>query len=271
MVSRQGAATRRANLTWHTKNLLEEGAVAELLEAVDPDAVIHTAALADIDFCEAHKDLARVVNTGLTASLAASCDAQGAKLVFCSTDTVFDGERGDYVETDATRPVNFYGQTKVAAEEAVLSYPRHVVARLALVMGLPLLGSGNSFLARWLPALEEGREVGVPNNELRTPVDVVTLGKALLELSGNDFAGVIHLSGNDKLNRYEMAQRVARRLGYDPAQVVVSNPESIPGRAPRPRDASMVNARARAVLETPMVDLETGLELVLAAHRGKNA
>lgn len=268
--SRTDSPVDQANVTWHAMDPLDAEAVGGRIERIRPMAVIHTAAIADIDYCEHHQDVARLINTEFTGRLAVLCRMTGAKLVFCSTDTVFDGERGDYAEDDPPRPVNFYGRTKADAEARVLGADEgHVVARVALVMGLPMIGAGNSFLARWLPALREGRTIGVPDNELRTPIDVITLGRALLELAEKDVPGIIHLSGNDKVNRYQMARRVAARLGYDPETIAVSNPEQIPGRAPRPRDASMKNNKARAVLETPMVDLETGLDLVMAARGGK--
>jgi dTDP-4-dehydrorhamnose reductase len=97
---------------------------------------------------------------------------------------------------------------------------------------------------------------------------VITLGRALLELAGNDWTGVIHLSGNDRMTRFEMMRRIAKNLGYDAGLVVAHDPESIPGRAPRPRDVSLSNIKARSVLKTPMAGLERGLELVLAAKEG---
>jgi len=169
-----------------------------------------------------------------------------------------------YREADATGPVNFYGETKARAEEVVKTEtPAAAVARLALVMGLPFFEGGNSFLARMIASMEQGREVGVPEDEIRTPVDVVTLGRALLELAGNDYAGFIHLSGNERINRYEASVRIAARLGLPRALVVSKNSGGIPGRAPRPRDVSLDNSIARSVLNTPMLGLEDGLDLVL--------
>lgn len=266
VLSRKPAPIPLPHVVWHIVDPLDRAQLYAALETIAPTAVIHTAALADIDYCEHHPDLARRVNTELTAHLAEWCCDHGAKLVHCSTDNVFDGTRGDYTESDPPQPVNFYGHTKAESEAAVLAASAtHAVVRVALVMGLPMLGAGNSFLARWLPMLRAGEVIGVPDNELRTPIDVVTLGRALLELARNDVGGIIHLSGNDKLNRHQLARRVAARLGYDPESIFVNNPEIIPGRAPRPRDASLRNDRARAELTTPMAGLETGLDLVMAA------
>ena len=138
-----------------------------------------------------------------------------------------------------------------------------VVARLSLVVGLPVLGTGNSFLAKISAALKAGQEVRVPENEIRTPIDVITLGQALLELAANDFTGLLHLAGSTRLNRYQMARQIAQRLGHAAAQVVATDSNAMEGRAPRPSDASLDNSKARHALKTPMQTLMDGLDLVI--------
>lgn len=268
-LSRGGALLERERLTWHSFDPLDTERLISVFHQIEPHAVIHAAAIADIDYCEANKEVAEQVNVGLTEELARLCRQGRARMVYLSTDTVFDGKRGLYREEDPPGPLNYYAETKVRAEKIVArETDDSVVARLSLVMGLPMLGRGNSFLSRMMSAFEEGREVGVPADEIRTPIDVITLGRALTELAGNDFKGRIHLAGNDRLSRLEMVQRIAERLGYPTNLVVAKDPSGIPGRAPRPRDVSLDNTKARAVLVTPMRGLDDGLELVLAAKKG---
>src|SRR6185503_17210535 len=127
-----------------------------------------------------------------------------------------------------------------------------VIARLALVMGLPVFDGGNSFLPRLIASLREGRAFGAPDNEIRTPIDVVTLARALLELAAGDVQGVFHLAGNDALNRFELAGRIAEKRGYPRSLIAVQNADASPDRAPRPRDVSLENTKARTTLRTPM-------------------
>ena len=266
VLSRGAALLERDGVCWHSLASLDLDGVRGVVRDVAPDAIVHLAAIADIDYCEAHRDEARRANEVLTGVLAGCASECGAKMVYSSTDNAFDGKRGLYEEGDSPSPVNFYGRTKVAAEKLVEAMGENwVVARVSLVMGLPMLSEGNSFLSRMMPVLAAGGEVGVPTEEIRSPVDVVTLGQALLELAGNDFSGYIHLSGDDVLSRFEMVRCIARQLGYRDEQVVANDPEGIPGRADRPRDVSLANARAHAVLTTSMCGLEEGLERVLAA------
>ena len=129
----------------------------------------------------------------------------------------------------------------------------------------------DAVLAKFIAAWREGKAVGVPDNEIRSPIDVISLGAALLELATNEFTGVVHLSGNDILDRHTMARRIAVKLGFDEALVQVNNPENIPGRAPRPRDVSLDNAVAREILRTPLPGIEGGLDQILEVEKRKTS
>jgi dTDP-4-dehydrorhamnose reductase len=263
-LSREPGPAPLKNLHWHVVNPANAEQVQQVFQGVRPDAVIHTAALASIDYCEAHQQLAREVNVGITQTLADLCAASGAKLVFCSSDTVFDGEHAPYRESDAPQPVNFYATTKVEAEKIVSQLGANgVIARLSLVVGLPILSQGNSFLATMIPALKAGHEVIFPTNEIRTPIDVITLARALNELAAGSHSGIFHLAGNDSLSRFVMVQRIAERLGFPKNQVIATDSSDMPGRAPRPRNVSLDNRRARVELKTPMRNLDEGLALAL--------
>lgn len=262
-LDRIDALNDQENVEYYTLDLRDSQQLKKIFAQIKPDAVIHTAAMADIDFCQNNKEMAEEVNVGVTHRLAGLCQERGVKMVLCSTDTVFDGEKGFYVEADIPRPVNYYAATKVRAEDLVNSLENGVVARLSLVMGLPVMGRGNSFLARTIEKLKAGESVKFPGNEIRTPVDVVTLGQALVELAGNDFTGTVHLSGNDRLTRYDMARRIAGRLGYSPDLIIATNSNAMPSRAPRPDDASLDNSKAGQILKTQMRSLMEGLDLTI--------
>ena len=245
-------------------DLCDSAKLEEVFSEIRPDAVVHTAALADIDYCQSHQDEAERVNVGATRELARLCGDSGAKLILCSTDTVFDGQKGMYTEEDEPRAVNFYADTKIRAEQIVRdAAAKAVIARLSLVMGLPVLGAGNSFLAKTFDAWKKGESTKFPANEIRTPVDVITVGRAFLEIAAGDFTGTIHLAGRTRINRYEMACEIAEKLGYSRNVVIATDSNAMEGRAPRPNDASLDNSKAARLLKTPMQTLMRGLDLVL--------
>lgn len=263
-VSRGESLAKRENFHWHTCDPSVPAHLSQLFHEIRPDAVIHTAALADIDFCQTHPDLARAVNVGLTRLLADMCADTACKFVLCSTDTVFDGKHAPYDEDDPPGPVNFYAETKVEAEQIAAHLgAQSVIARLSLVVGLPVLGVGNSFLARMIAHLKDGRPVAATEREVRSPVDVITVGKALLELAAGDQQGVFHLAGHDRVSRFAMAQQIAVRFGFRKELVSAQAVATNPGRAARPRDVSLNNTKACTQLKTPMRTLDDGLSLIL--------
>ena len=253
-----------ADVQAHQLDLTDEEKVAALFDLIKPDAVIHTAAMANIDVCENNQELAWKINVGVTETIARLSLEYGVKMIVCSTDTVFDGVKGYYSEEDQPQAVNFYAKTKIEAEKIVLgASPKNIVARLSLVMGMPVMGKGNSFLADMIEKLGKGETVKFPANEIRTPIDVVTLGSALAELAGSSYAGIVHLSGNTRINRYQMAIQIAETLGYSPSLVEGTDSNALVGRAPRPNDASMVNQLAKHIISTPFCTLAEGLTLTL--------
>lgn len=234
----------------------------EAMNDIRPDVIIHTSAMADIDECEKYPDLAWEVNVGFTQTLLKSAEEQTCRFIYCSTDTVFDGLKGMYKEEDKPIPLNHYARTKVQAEQDILqSKTSHVVARLSLVMGFPILGVGNSFLARMQKKIEEGKPIPMPEDEYRTPIDVITVGRALIELTQNSFEGIIHLAGNERTSRYNMAKIIAREMNWDESLI---QPHVITDswRAPRPKDASLCNTLAKSVLKTPFYNISDGIKLV---------
>jgi dTDP-4-dehydrorhamnose reductase len=261
--SRSPLAGARSDVFHHALDLGDKVAVAELVAEIQPDAILHIAAIANIDYAEANQAEAVAVNTETPGRLAALAERVGARFIFCSTDNVFDGVEGNYDEDAMVSPVNFYGRTKVAAEVLVHeALENHVIARVALVIGMPIMGSGNSFLIKMEESLREGKEIQIPENEVRSPVDVITLGKSLLELAANDFTGTINLAGSTRLNRFDMAKRIAAKLGYSESLVIPTNSNALEGRAPRPNDVSLDNALAKETLKTPMRDLDEALDMI---------
>jgi dTDP-4-dehydrorhamnose reductase len=233
-IDQHGVALERKNLSWQQLELRDSRALQALFLTLDPHMVVHTAAISDIDYCEANKDLAEAVNVDVTRLLVELCRNKGARLIFFSSDSVFNGQKGNYRETDEPDPINFYARTKVKAEKIIMAgLTDWVVIRPSLIMGLPVLEAGNSFLWRMIRSLKAGQQVAFPKAEIRSPVDVITLSQAVLEL------------------------------------VVDTMPPMASGRAPRPANVSLDNSRAKEVLKTPMKGFDEALRRIIE-NRGNN-
>jgi len=266
--TRSPAPLVHPRLIWWQHTLLDQEALARAFVLHRPTAVIHAAAMSDIDACEEQPELAYQMNVGVTQRIVQLCGQFGSKLVFTSTDTVFGGSKRFYREQDPVDPANYYGRTKVEAEQCVLQESSGaVVARLSLVAGLAAFDRGNSFIVRALTALTSGKPIAVPDDEFRTPVWVHTVSQALLELAAGEWSGLFHLAGNERLSRYEAVRRLADRLGASPDLVQIKNSPYLGGRAPRPKDVSLDNRKARSTLTTTFLDFNQTLGRILEEMR----
>jgi dTDP-4-dehydrorhamnose reductase len=246
-----GVARRGAD---RSVDLTEEGSVEALLSTEALAAVVHCAAVPDIAPAKRDPDGALRLNARVPGLVARGCAARGIRLVHVSTDQVFDGTRGGYKEGAAARPLHVYGETKLAGEEAVAeAHPGAALVRPGLVTGVAPPGrrSASSALgdALRLAAAGEGPPPGMFTDEVRTPVAVEDLARALADLVERDeLEGLYHCGGPEVLTRRELALREAAALGVDP-ELVGSNTREAAGVADeRPADLSLDSGRLVAAL-----------------------
>jgi dTDP-4-dehydrorhamnose reductase len=225
--------------------LTDRDAVARAVRAARPEVVLHAAALSSMAECLRDPQRAQAVNAGGTGLLAELAAEAGARLLLVSTDLVFDGEKGDYRESDPPAPLSVYGRTKHAAEQAALAAPRAVVARVSLLYG-PSVAGRPAFFDDQLRRLREGEKLLCFTDEWRTPLALHAAARALVALARSDYAGLLHVGGPERLSRLEMAQRLADYLGADRHLLVAATRASAAGE-PRPRDTSLNSSRWRGL------------------------
>jgi dTDP-4-dehydrorhamnose reductase len=237
--------------------------VKDVVSGLQPDAVINVAAIANIDFAEANRDVARSVNVLGAVNIAAVCALKHVRYVFFSSDAVFSGNEEGYTEDSPKAPVNYYGQTKSDAEDGILAVCENAaVIRISLVLGFTEAG-GNSFLSVLEKKFTKGENIICPSEEVRTPIDVATLISCVLELCDNNFRGVIHLGSKNSMNRYEITCCVARLLGF-PESLVSKDIFNESGRAPRHKKGVISVALAQKILNTPLHDVEKTIEIAVS-------
>jgi len=231
-------------------NLEDEPSLQALFQEVQPDAVIHLAALSQPNFCEKHPQLSHAINVGLTASIARLCKKRSIPLVFTSTDLVFDGQHGPYNEQAIPEPVNLYGQHKVEAEQALqVIYPEACIARCPVMFGQP--DWGNSFMKSWLDNLRKGKEVYAFEDEYRTKVSGKTAVEGLLLLLNKSVQGIWHLGGKERCSRYDFAIMMAEAFGLPTSLVISSKQADVQMAAKRPADVSLDSSKAYALGYNP--------------------
>ena len=235
-------------LTRQDVDLTDETAVRRLWQEHQPAAVIHCAAISRPAVCEQNPELATKINVGATALLASL--ASEVPLLFFSSDQVFDGRQGWYVETDRINPINRYGETKAAAEELVLSNPRHTVVRLALTAGTSATGD-RSFVEDMRRSVAANLCLTLFTDEFRSPVPAGVVARAAWELIAQKQSGLYHLGGAERLSRMEIGEalavtypELASRL--QPGSVTVYHGP------PRPPDLSMCCGKLQSLLSFPL-------------------
>lgn len=241
-------------VSWRRLDVRDRSAVAALVAQVHPAVIIHTAAVnpgAGRDF--------RATNIAGTYHVARAAAEWDARLVHVSTDVVFDGEQGDYVEEDAPSPITTYGRSKARAEEMVeRAGAEAIVVRTSLIYGWrPEIDRQTR---RIMDKLAADEPVRLFTDELRCPIWVETLAAALVELAGMDVTGFLHVAGAQALNRYEFGQRLLRFHDVDPASLVPAL--SRESGLNRPLDCTLDISRALALLATPL----PGIDEVLSSR-----
>jgi dTDP-4-dehydrorhamnose reductase len=196
-------------------NLLDPGTVDRVLDETRPEWLIHCAALANLEACEADLALARRLNADLPGDLAAACVRRGIRLVHISTDSVFDGmKKKVYTETDMPNPPGVYSATKLLGEQNVLSAnPDAAIARVNF-FGWSL-GGKRSISEFFFNNLSVGKQCNGFTNIWFCPIFVGDLADTLLQMLEKDLSGLYHAVGSDALTKYDFGVRLARRFGFD--------------------------------------------------------
>lgn len=243
-----------AGLTRAELDLTDAAAVAACFRRDAPGVVIHCAGLTRNPACTAAPVLARRLNVEVTRRLAELCGAAGVPLVFFSTDLVFDGRRGGYVETDPVNPQGVYAETKAEAERAVLASPQHVVLRTSLNYGRSPTGD-RAFNEELVRAWRDGRATTLYTDEFRCPLAAEVTARATWELvaqlqlpdPGRRPAGLHHLAGAERLSRRQLGELIAARHPELQPRIVPASLRDHAGPA-RPPDCSLDCARVQARL-----------------------
>ena len=242
-------------------DLRDAESLTAVVRGVRPSVIIHAAAYSRVSFCEDNPTAAWEMNTVVTEQIAQICARQKIRLVFLSSDMVFDGSQGRYRETDAPNAINFYGQTKLAAEEKILALGADgVVARVNLTYGQPR-GGGSSFSEEVIRVVRLGRTYPLFTDQRRSFLSVRNLAEALQEIAGSDFHGIIHLGGTEPADRYTFGLKLARQVGLNRDRLVSSSLQTAPRVHLHPADNTFDVSQAKRLLKTRLLDLEEGLEL----------
>lgn len=252
---------------YYSLDITDGMAVDSFLAQHQPGLIIHAAATTQVDECELNQVHCYDINVTATRFLISAARNVGAHLIYISTDFVFDGFHGPYVETDQAEPISYYGSTKLAAERSVQESGLHwCIIRTVLVYGNVFAGSRINII-NWVKAsLEQGKKIQVVSDQLRTPTFVEDLAKGVLLAIEKNASGIYHISGPDMLSPYDMAIATAEYLHLDKDLIEKADASLFSQPAQRPLKTGFIIDKAKRELGFAPISFKEGLEEMFATH-----
>ena len=227
---------------------------------ISPDVVLLTAAMTNVDQNEVDKKLASIINTEGPKNVLKACKRTDSKLIFMSTDFIFDGisKNGNYNENDTPNPLSHYAKTKYNAEQAILnSEIEYTICRTAVLYGWNK--QKQTFITWIISKLQKNEPIQIVTDQLNSPTFVKNLAEILLKLINKGAKGIYHTAGDCTLNRYEMAIKCAEV--FDLKKDLVTQIESIEQKATRPKNVGLDISKLKKLIgsELKIYNLNDGL------------
>lgn len=242
-------------------DLTDTALTAAFLTDTKPDIVIHCAAQRFPDRVDADPEAAQAINVSVSRHLAILCRDLGARLLYISTDYVFDGTKAPYSHTDTPRPTNRYGETKLAGETAILSVdPSNLILRIPVLYG-PVLSLGESAVTVLLDLVRKGVAATVSSYEVRCPAHTGDIARIVRDMVTREQAlegGVYQWSGLEKLSKWDMVQMISSETGLSICHLTEQR-EPGTGATVRPRDVEMERVRLENLGISHHINFRQGL------------
>lgn len=237
--------------------------VAEVVNTYRPDYIINTAAMTNVDACEADQAGCTRLNVDAVSTLVDLCEKHGSHLIHLSTDFVFDGKNGPYREEDPIAPLSHYGQSKADAEKLIMeSECKWTILRTILVYGV-VADMSRSNIVLWAKStLEKGQTISAVHDQWRMPTLAEDLAMACLLAIDKNQNGLFHISGSSMFSIYELVGEIADFWGLDKSLINAISSETLAQAAPRPARTGFVLDKARSLLGYEPTSFRDGLALV---------
>ena len=235
--------------------------IIPIIQNIKPDYIIDTVAFPSVDFCEENHSIADKLHIDATKIISKISNKINSKLLFLSTDAVFEGELNKkYFETNIPKPINYYGFTKLKAEKIVLaSSKNNVVLRTAVIYGAGI----QSRFTNWiLSYLRDKKPVDPFVDQFNSPTLVDDLSQVMLKILKNDISGLFHATGPTCVNRYDFAVMLAKEFNLDSNLVKPVTSSQKKQNAPRPISTCLNSSKLEEEINFTFRDLKTGISFI---------
>jgi len=245
--------------------------VLTTIQSTQPDVVINTAAMTNVDECELNKEACWIANVESVSYLVEACEKTNAFLLHVSTDFIFDGSEGPLAEEAEANPVNYYGKSKLAAEKIVQnSLLKWSIARTVLVYGI-VDDMSRSNIILWVKnSLEQGKQINVVDDQWRTPTLAEDLANGCALIARKKAQGIFNISGKDMLTPLNMAYKVVDFFKLDGSLITRADSSTFSQPAKRPAKTGFDISKAQKILNYKPRSFDEGIEIVAAQVADKS-
>ncbi len=232
----------------------------DLLEKEKPDVLVNTMGYSNIDFCELNKSDTEMLHVEVTEKICKICENIGTKQIFLSSDYVFDGEKGNYSETDVPNPVNYYGLSKLKAEQLILKNPINTIIRTSVIYDWDYRAR---FFNSVIKNLQNNQEINATTDVYNSVTFLDNLVESIFKVIKLNQNGIFHVVDSTCVNRFEFAEMIAKIFRLDKNLIktvsVQDEPKNI---AKRPKNACLDNSKAKKELGLGFNTIEEGVRKV---------
>ena len=235
--------------------------VNNLVKEIQPEIVINAAAKRNTRYCEKNPDEAYKVNVDGTRNIVKACKTINAKMVFISSDQVFDGTKGKYREEDKVNPLNTYGKQKAMAEKIIKNnLDNWLIIRASYIYGW--FTGGDNFVTWVIEKLESGREIQISYDQFVTPIHVENFVDILIKLLENDKKGIYHVGEGECLSKYEFVKRIKETFRFDEAMVKPISSDALNENMVRPKNNCLDLSKIKNELNFSKYSIKNSLEIM---------
>lgn len=229
------------------------------IEDISPSCVVLTSTMTDVDQCERDPKEAYATNVLGAKNVALACKERGAKLIYVSTDYVFDGKKGNYSEEDLPHPISVYGKTKLEAEEAITICRDWTIARVSVLYGLNTTTGKSNFITWIIQKLKNNQEITLFTDQIVSPTFADNAAEVILKMIEDKICGLYHIAGKSAYDRYTIGLKTADVFGLESNLIhpIVTEDLALP--AERPKNSSLSIAKAERDIKVKFLTLDEGL------------
>lgn len=248
---------------YQSLDITDRNSISNTFENFNPDVVINTAAMTDVDGCEEKKELCDKVNVAAVANLRDECEKYKAHLIHISTDFIFDGEDGPYSETDEPNPLSYYGLSKLKSEQLLYdSTINWTILRTIILYGTAENLQRNNIVLWGRKALKESKPLNIIDDQFRSPTLAEDLAKACVLAIEKQATGIFNASGKDFMSIFEMIERMADFYNCDKSNINRISSETLNQKAKRPPKTGFILTKSNEELGYEPHSFEEGLKLL---------